>query len=151
MTNKTIIITSGNQTWHWNMDHLSVIFPLKPPFIRGSPLPCLIARGYWLSMMVGGVFLWRKGLLQSHWIPNLRDASTRVAALWGSWCLAEPCVGTWKFLELNWDLRIFEEFDWWCAAWYFTGLYKPVEFLQLWTRVRFKECNWVYKEWFGYV
>ena len=26
-------VSSGNQTWQWKMNHLSVILPIKPPFI----------------------------------------------------------------------------------------------------------------------
>ena len=30
----------------WKMDHLSMIFLLKPPFLGDVPLPCLITKGY---------------------------------------------------------------------------------------------------------
>ena len=36
----------------WKLDHLSVIFLLKRPFIGDSPLPCLITRGY---SFLGGI------------------------------------------------------------------------------------------------
>ena len=32
-----IPIPSGNQTWQWNLDHLSVFFRIKPPFIEDFP------------------------------------------------------------------------------------------------------------------
>ena len=38
-------ISSGNQTWQWQMDHLSMIFLLKPPFRGDFPLLCLMTKG----------------------------------------------------------------------------------------------------------
>ena len=35
-----------NQTWHWKMDHSSVIFLPKPLLIMDFLLPCLISRRY---------------------------------------------------------------------------------------------------------
>ena len=42
-------IPSGNQTWHWKMDHLYPFisdFPIKTSIPRGFPLPPLITGGY---------------------------------------------------------------------------------------------------------
>ena len=39
-------IPSGHQTWLEKMDHLSMIFRIKPPFIGDLPLPYLITGGY---------------------------------------------------------------------------------------------------------
>ena len=47
--NHKLRLPSGNPTWQWKMDHLSVIFLTNPPFHRGFPLPCLITRGYQLD------------------------------------------------------------------------------------------------------
>ena len=33
-------IPSGKQTWHWKMDHLSMIFLSTAPFLSTFPLPC---------------------------------------------------------------------------------------------------------------
>ena len=30
-------VPSGNQTWQWNMDNLSVTFPIKPAFTGDFP------------------------------------------------------------------------------------------------------------------
>ena len=47
-------LPSGNQTWPWprKMEYLSVMFPLKPPFIviGDLPLPCLMTpEGSWTA------------------------------------------------------------------------------------------------------
>ena len=39
-------LPSGNQTWQGKMDHLSVIFLIKPPLLRNLPLPCLFTGMY---------------------------------------------------------------------------------------------------------
>ena len=36
---------SGNQTWQWKIDYISVIFRVKPPFPGHFPVSCLITRG----------------------------------------------------------------------------------------------------------
>ena len=38
-------LPSGNQTWQGKMNHVSVFFLFKPPFLGEFPLPCLITRG----------------------------------------------------------------------------------------------------------
>ena len=38
-------VPSGNETLQWNMDHLSLIFLIRHPFIRNFPWPCLITGG----------------------------------------------------------------------------------------------------------
>ena len=37
-----ILFSYSNKTWPWNLDHISVIFPIKPPFIEDFPAPCLM-------------------------------------------------------------------------------------------------------------
>ena len=41
-----VCVPPGTQTWQWKMDHLSLIFLLKPAFMVDFPLPYLITRGY---------------------------------------------------------------------------------------------------------
>ena len=38
-------IPSGNQTWRWKMDHLSLIFLSKPPFSSGISQPTMFDEG----------------------------------------------------------------------------------------------------------
>ena len=67
---KSNYIPSGNQTWQWNTDPLSMIFLLKTSIHRGfSSQPCLITKGYIHYLSRSKIHPLRTGLAAS---PPLR-------------------------------------------------------------------------------
>ena len=44
---------SGNQTWHWKLQHFSISFPLKPPSMFDFQRVCLMCQGSMMSITRG--------------------------------------------------------------------------------------------------
>ena len=92
--NDFFVIPSGNQTWQWKVDHLAVIFGLKPSFIGDFPashvwLPegtCLSNRGWCLprGRSLEQAKRWRTTMRSKRrWLCSARNGRIEVSE--GDW------------------------------------------------------------------